>query len=281
LNVTLLTQLEFKKISEGFASVTVYLILAAALVVALAVWYLLRRIASDRISKLNVDISRLKTNIRKSEECYQEVLRRELANIIQDQSLEDFEKAFEKMCRFEDEIEVSTEERVKDELQFFIKKYKFVREFDSIGTPHFVRYERQRNIADYVDQYCEISRFLILNRDRSRGRLYDNREIELFRRNVREQKNKQFKDRLTEAMVRYHLHMKTTGDWLSEFYEDADYSVELSDRRYSPADEYKIVCKTTGEHGIYSYSYDDERHESFSSYFRTNSAFSENADELI
>jgi hypothetical protein len=238
------------------------------------------------VAKVSSDgsLERAKSNISEAEERYQEVLRRELANIIQDISLEAFEKAFYKMQEFEEEMLRAKDTRRKAELQALVQKYEFFSDFDLIGTRHFVRYDREQGVDDFIDRYVDISKFLILNRRNASRRLYNDEEVMVFQRNMKKQKALRLKGFLKEALERLHRHWRSikdeTGNWNTEQYDDLEFHVSRLVLWNTPESAYGIVCKKTGEYGVYTLFVGDDG-KSYETYYRSDEGFSEDSCKMI
>lgn len=227
-----------------------------------------------------IAVSQLKANVSEAEQRYQEVLRRELANIIQDINLEEFEKAFYKMCDFEAEMSRASPERRAAELEVLVQRYPFFSEFDIITKRHFVRYDREKGSEYYIDRYLDISKFLVLSIKNSAKRLYDDQEVMVFQRCIKEQKALRLKSLIKEAMDRLHRHSASLEKTMHT-YEDADFSVfKINSMNYSPEISYGIECKKIGEYGVYSF-YVDDNAKIYHSYYRSDKLFSEQSRESL
>jgi hypothetical protein len=92
---------------------------------------------------------------------YLETLRRELANIILNEHIEAFEKAFYWMQDWKYEIDKSSNERRKAEYNLLLEKFPRLEEFDVVGTKHFILYNHRPwwSIDELVERYKEIPNF--------------------------------------------------------------------------------------------------------------------------
>ena len=228
-----------------------------------------------------------------SQRFYLEILRRELANVIMNQGLEVFERAFNSMCDFEDEIGSCDEVRRIAEQTILLKKYPHLEDFDIIGTRHFVRYHDGKNLMndteDLVERYKDISKFMIVNRMfalQIKGqKLYDDREKEVFRKCMRDEKNHRLRLGIEEGMRRFRAHQYSIGELgiPSEVFEDEKYEVTylsaIPGRPFSPENEYGVYCKELNEFGIYS-TFSSDGDKIYRSYHRTDSSFRETGDSL-
>jgi hypothetical protein len=216
---------------------------------------------------------------------YLETLRRELANLIINDSVETFEKAFERTHYWEEEM-VRTDDRDHQlaEYDLMLKRFSSQEDFDLIGTRHFIRYNNSPmwEIDDLVERYKDISKFLALELmlDKSSHMLYDEKEVDVFRKEMQRAKDQRLKIAIEEAMARYYSSGKgRLGN--DETYNDDQYEV-FSLRRYpnsefTPEIKYGVHCKKLDEYAIYSFFAGDDK--TYYSFYRTTQSFTE--DHLL
>jgi hypothetical protein len=227
---------------------------------------------------------------------YIETLRRELANIIMDSNLEAFDKAFEWMHNWEQELLRSNRDRRRAEYDVLLKKFPTIEAFDEIGTRHFVRYsdEPSWRADEFVERYKELSKFLVLDfiyaqrgRLAKRGRLYDEtevgglydeKEVEVFQRCMRDAKDLRLQNAIKEAMKRRYISRMDRQEMSNEAYSDEDYQVipflGVPNRDFTPEIQYGVICKKLQEYGVYSFFVGDDK--TYYSYYRSNEGFTKN-----
>ncbi len=138
--------------------------------------------------------------MRRIRRSYLEVLQRELANIIMNEDLETFERAFYWIRDWESEVSRSDSKRWLAEHDLLLKIFPNLEDFDLVSTKHFVQYDDQPMwaIDDAIDRYKEISKFLVLDRFQdqvaSRDLQYGEQETEIFRKRIQQYKDKRRRD---------------------------------------------------------------------------------------
>jgi hypothetical protein len=206
-------------------------------------------------------------------------LQRELANIILNEDMETFEKAFYWMRNWENEVSRSDSERRLPEYELLLKTFPDLEDFDLVGTKHFVRYDDRPmwGIDEAVDRYKEVSKFLVLDRFQdqfaSRDLQYGDQETEIFQKRIQQYKDNRLRDDLKIVMTFFHKRRDDQKD----FFEDNEYQVtplwRQPHREFSPENQYGIFCKKLNEYGVYSFfAADDDK--TYHSYYRSDSSFS-------
>ena len=102
-------------------------------------------------------------------------------------------KAFYSMLEWESEIERADKSRREAEYNLLLEKFPNLEDFDVIGTKHFVRYdEAVSSVDEAIERYKDISKFLIVDRERPAGHMHHSfgREEEIFRERIRRYKGR-------------------------------------------------------------------------------------------
>lgn len=211
------------------------------------------------------------------------VLRRELAIYLIKKDDEQFKKTFYKLIEYENEMERQVD-RVLVEYKAIISKYPNFQDFDVIGVRHFVMYDSDGNNSIYIDidtaldAYSDFSKLLILNRLieghclgspltnspyklKDDFKIYNDIEVKIFQKNIKEFIDSKFRNRLTEAMNRYeNKYYNTEDEDLSKLitfdpekersYKDRNYEIhELKKEGYFCC-PFGVHLKDTDEYGL-------------------------------
>ncbi|QND57398.1 hypothetical protein [Mesorhizobium huakuii] len=231
----------------------------------------------------------LKRNVEEAEGRYLEVLRREMANILMVSNPDTMLTAYDKAWRYQREIVAADPERRNADLHSITQKFKYYREFELLGTRHFVPYEAAMfsfSEDEVADRYVEISKMLILRRTIFGGektnQVFDDQEYEVLSKSVRAQKDRAFRAKIEHAMARFYAFSSgydqspgATNAPRPEF-DMGDVSVfRLRSASFTPENENGIVFKLTGEYAVYTTFHDHERCRTYQSYYRSNASFGE------
>ncbi len=240
-------------------------------------WWFNKSNNRSRAESEKFNTERLWNRVAVGRKFYLEVLQRELANILLNQDLEAFEKAFHAMREWEAAIERADKSRREAEYNLLLEKFPNLEDFDLIGTKHFVRYSDSSlwSLDDAVERYKDISKFLVLDPERPAGHQHHNfgSEIERFRERLRSYKDKRLKAAMDDAMARYYAFAQDREG--KDEFKDRDFEVYSlmgwPNRNFTPQVEYGIVCKKLNECGIYSFFAGDDK--TYYSYRRSDPAF--------
>jgi hypothetical protein len=211
--------------------------------------------------------------------CYIDVLRREIANIIMNDDINRFQKAFNYMIDWQSEIIESDAKRVSAEMNLLLVTFANYEDFDIISTRHCVPYSRSwLGIDDYIERYILLSKFLIVesieNKSEKDTLIYSEMEIEVFNKQYVIYKDKSLENHIKEGMKRFDI-WNYAKDSLYENYNDEEYSVsiigEKNGRPFSPTTDYGVTCKLINEFGVMSIFHGDDK--TFTSYYRSDKAF--------
>jgi hypothetical protein len=213
---------------------------------------------------------------------YLESLQRELTNVILNEDLEAFEKAFYAMWEWQAQLEKADQSRRDAEYNLLLEKFPHLEDFDLIGTKHFIQYIESPSwsLDEAVERYKDISKFLTVDPESAafhRKFSYE-RELEIFRERIQRYKDKRLKVAMEDAMGIMHGRRIAKG---KKAFKDRDYEVVSlighPGRPFTPEVEYGIACKKLNEFGIYSFFDDDERNKTYYSFHRSDPSFSKNS----
>src|SRR5262249_48288770 len=158
---------------------------------------------------------------------YLEILQRELANLIMDEDLESFEKAFYWMEDWQHEIGRAAKDRREAERNLLLEKFPNLEDFDLVGIKHFIRYERPTgNVDELIERYKEISKFLVLDVDdlSKPNDLFNEREVKIFRERIQRYKDSRLSAAVDEGMKRFRIWSRDreAQPMFGSDYEDAE-----------------------------------------------------------
>ena len=247
---------------------------------SLGIIHLLNRVGSQqRVEREKFDNEGVESRIRTVRKLYLETLQREIANIILNEDLETFEKAFYWMRNWESEITKSDSKRRMAEYDVLLETFPNLEDFDLVGTKHFILHDDgpMWGLDEAVDRYKVISKFLVIDRFQdqfaSRALQYGDQETEIFRKAIQRYRDGRLRDDLKMAMTCFYKRRDNQED----FYEDNEYQVtplwRQPHRDFSPDNQYGMFCKKLNEHGVYSFFAADD-HKIYHSYYRSDASFS-------
>jgi hypothetical protein len=216
---------------------------------------------------------------------YLETLRRELGRYIFVTDMEAFITVFDRMRRWESELERADKSRLHAEYRANITKFPDLQDFDIVGVRHFLGPESSFvDLDQLIERYEDISRYLIIDRLSgsyvSKIRVYDDTEADVLNKEIRRTKDRRLKDQIDEGMKRYYIWRRAkdepNGLDTPRSYDDAEFEVfgldGMSGRGFTPDIQYGVVCKKLNENGVYSFFVADEG-KTYYSYYRTDQTF--------
>ena len=247
-------------------------------------WLFCRTVWKGKSDSTRFVAEELNRNVDEADMRYLECVRRELANEMIAEDTEAMYRAFHKMRQYEKDLKKDGKERIDADFKSICMKYPSFQEFDPFRTRHFVAYQDARSsmdISDLVDRYSDISQFLIINAARKNlsWEIFDDKEAEQLDKAIGKRKDRAFRKRMIDAMERYHALMRAVrnvpgGDDLRD-YDDGVVSVRPVPVEYSPEIGYGIHFTDTGEFGLHTVFFDDDRDRTFRSYYRSDPKFKE------
>jgi len=240
-----------------------------------------------KAQQLGQALARVTENWDEAEIRHLEVLRRELANLMVEADPYLMLQSYEKAWAWEQET-AARPDRLRADEAALLAKIPMFRDFDLIGTRHFVPYADGRQSLsddDLVERYLELSRMLVFMKNRSetevthRRPLHNENEHKVLLNTVRRVDDRRFRARLEDALQRCHAYRQGFGAGKDDLYAGmhetfSDAEVEVFQLPYglSPENETGVVFKKTDEYGIFaSFTHDSGR--TSDSYYRTDRQF--------
>ncbi len=247
-------------------------------------WLFCRTVWKGKSDSTRFVAEKLNRDVDEAEMRYLDGLRRELANEIMSDGTDAMHRAFHKMRTYEKDLRKAGEERIDADFKALCMKYPVFQDFEPYGTMHFVAYQDARSsldTPDLVERYSDISQMLIINAARkgTTFEVFSDREAEQLDKAIRKRKDRAFKKRMLDAMDRYHVLLRALrnvpGGIDVNTYDDGTVSIRSVLVEYSPEIGYGIHFADSGEYGLHTVFFDDERDKEFLSYYRSDAKFKE------
>ncbi|UIJ79115.1 hypothetical protein [Rhizobium leguminosarum] len=264
-----------------------YLGIATAFVLG---WTIRNWVAKAERGAAALALSDKARDLDEAESRYLQTHQREVANLLLTIGPEPMEKAYRKARRRQDDAIAGGPARIEAELTALSHKYPFFRDFEKIGTRHFVPYSDALDHwpeDDLVDRYLDISQWLALSFRKKHGNnvppFFDDEDQKVMERIVQQEKDRKLRRRIEAAMELHRLFSTTVDRYGQEQFKHGAVSLEtgeVSIRRgatpYSPEIEYWISFREPEDYGVYSFFVHDDGRIS-RSYYQSNADFTHKA----
>src|SRR3974390_1720824 len=204
---------------------SVFIIAAGALAVGA---YLGRQSQGFALSSLASTAGRRASAANDANDRYLEVLRRELANVIDRDNPDKMMALYRKAKAQNREMLKADKARVQAELTAITHKYPVYEDFDKIGTKHYVPSSGKPLFGEedaLSDAYLDISKFMLLTRiddGRSQWPLFPDDDDKSFQRCMQELKDRTFKAALESAVDSYYLACRVAEQSGSQIHDYED-----------------------------------------------------------
>ncbi|MBO9168354.1 hypothetical protein J5275_08130 [Rhizobium sp. L245/93] len=235
--------------------------MTAALIIG---WYARDFAARGQLTAIGFSLDEKKRNLDEAETRFLYCHQRELANILLEESPDKLRDAYLNAKRRQDAAIESGPERVTAELNAMAAKFPMFRDFELVGTRHFIPYCEGlvfRGAEDFKERHLNISHWLALKAFLKSGsnKLLDDEDRAIMDRTVQQEEDRLLRNRIDTAMAERRAFDRGIDSFGAAeavrdrpAFDTGKIRVERA-LDWSPEISYRLTFKERAEYAIYSF----------------------------